>query len=98
MKANNNYEAVVMFYPEVSEEDRNNALGRLKDVLDKYGSVKNVDEWGLRKLAYLIEYKSEAYYVLIDFDSDPEGIKEFDRIAKIMDPVMRHMIVRKDDK
>ncbi|MDO5713239.1 MAG: 30S ribosomal protein S6 [Tissierellia bacterium] len=93
----NNYEAVVMFYPDFTDEDRNKALDRLKDVLDKHGSVKNVDEWGMRKLAYLIEYKSEAYYVLIDFESDTDGINEFDRIAKIMDPVMRHMIVRKDD-
>lgn len=92
-----NYEAVVMFYPDVEEEARNKALDRLKGVLEKHGSIKNVDEWGLRKLAYLIEYYSEAYYVLIEFESDSEGITEFDRIGKIVDPVMRHMIVRQDD-
>lgn len=91
-----NYEAIVMFYPDVEEEERNKALERLQGILNTHGNVKNVDEWGMRKLAYLIEYYAESYYVLIEFEADDEGISEFDRIARIIDPVMRHMVVRKD--
>lgn len=92
-----NYEAIVMFYPEVQEEERKKVLDRLTGILANGGTVNNVDEWGMRKLAYLIEYKAEAYYVLIEFEAESDAIKEFDRIAKILDPVMRHMIVRLED-
>ncbi len=92
----NKYEVVVMFYPEVEEEARNSALERLKGIIEKEGTISNIDEWGMRKLAYEIEYKNEAYYVLITFEAKPAAVKEFDRVAKIMEPVMRSMIVRLD--
>lgn len=91
------YEAIVMFYPDVEEEVRTKALDRLKGILESAGSIKNVDEWGLRKLAYLIEYYAEAYYVLIDFEAESEALDEFDRIAKISEPVMRHMVIKIDE-
>ena len=91
------YEAIVMFYPDVEEEKRQKALDRLKAIPDQDGKVTNVDEWGTRKLAYLIEYYEDAYYVLLDFEAETKAIKEFDRVAKILDPVMRHMVVRLED-
>lgn len=91
------YEAIVMFYPDVDEEKREKALDRLKAIIDKDGKVTNVDEWGNRKLAYLIEYYEDAYYVLLEFEAETEAIKEFDRVGKILDPVMRHMVVRLED-
>ena len=91
------YEAIVMFYPDVDEEKREKALDRLKAIIDKDGKVTNVDEWGHRKLAYLIEYYEDAYYVLLEFEAETEAIKEFDRVGKILDSVMRHMVVRLED-
>ena len=91
------YEAIVMFYPDADEEKREKALDRLKAIIDKDGKVTNVDEWGNRKLAYLIEYYEDAYYVLLEFEAETEAIKEFDRVGKILDPVMRHMVVRLED-
>lgn len=91
------YEAIVMFYPNVEEEKRQKVLDRLKGILDQDGKVTNVDEWGNRKLAYLIEYHEDAYYVLLEFEAETKAITEFDRVAKILDPVMRHMVVRLED-
>lgn len=97
MKNMNNYEAVIMFYPDVEEEARNAALERLKNVITKDGSISNIDEWGLRKLAYEIEYYKEAYYVLIEFNTAADDIVELNRLAKIMDPVMRQMVIRVEE-
>jgi len=51
----------------------------------------------MRKLAYLIDDLAEGYYVLINFESNPEVVKEFDRIAKISEGIMRHMIVKEEE-
>ena len=56
-----------------------------------------VEEWGKRKLAYAIDYKSEGYYVLMSFTSDPAFPKELDRILGITDGIMRSMIVAKPE-
>ncbi len=90
------YEVVLMFYPNVEEEKRTAAFDRLKAILEQEGKVTKIDEWGLKRLAYEIEYLNEAYYTVVEFEANPETVKEFDRVAKILDPVMRHMIVNLD--
>ena len=56
-----------------------------------------MDEWGKRRLAYAIDYKTEGYYVLMSFTSAPEFPKELDRILGITEGIMRSMIVCKDE-
>lgn len=93
----NKYEAVIMFYPEVEEEKRNASFERIKNVIEKDGKITNVDEWGMRKLAYEIEYKKEAYYIFVEFETKPEDIAEVNRLGRIMDPVMRQMVIKVED-
>lgn len=93
----NKYEAIVMFYPDVDAEKRESHFERLKNIISEAGTITNIDEWGSRKLAYEIEYYQEAHYILVEFDAEPSAIKEFDRIARILETVMRHMIVRVDE-
>lgn len=92
-----NYEAVFIFLPNEEEEKRVKLLERLKGIIEADGTISKVDEWGVRKLAYLIDDIAEGYYVLINFESTPEVIAEVDRIAKISDSIMRHMIIREDE-
>lgn len=87
------YEVVLMFYPDVEEETRVKTFDRLKSIIEEHGKIESVDEWGMRKLAYEIEYYTEAFYTLVTFEAEPQTVKEFDRVAKILDPVMRHMVV-----
>ena len=56
-----------------------------------------MDEWGKRRLAYAINYKTEGYYVLMSFTSAPEFPKELDRILGITEGIMRSMIVCKGE-
>lgn len=88
------YEGVFIFLPNMEEEKRVQLLNRFKGIIEADGSISNVDEWGVRKLAYLIDDIGEGYYVLLNFQGSPEVIKELDRVARISDGIMRHMIVR----
>ena len=60
------------------------------------GKVENVDEWGKRKLAYEINKVNEGYYTLINFEANPELPKELDRVFRITDGVIRHIIVKNE--
>ena len=72
------YEAVIIFLPNLEEEKRVQLLDRFKGIIEAEGSISNVDEWGIRKLAYLIDDIAEGYYVLLNFESAPETVKELD--------------------
>ena len=67
-------------------------------ITDAQGVVDNVDNWGKRKLAYEINGLSDGDYTLIDFHTDPQSIAELDRVLRINDAVVRHMIVARTDR
>lgn len=93
------YELLLFTDPSIDEESRLAALKRIDSVVAAAeGTVDNVDEWGKRKLAYEIDGLTEGDYVLIDFHMDPQEIAELDRVLRISDTVVRHMIVRRDDR
>lgn len=93
-----NYEVMFILDPALEEEKRNATIETVKGIIVAEGEVGNVDEWGLRKLAYPIQKKNEGYYVVIEFKAQPTLPKELDRRMKISDNVMRHLIVNKDEK
>lgn len=70
---------------------------KFKALIEQNGTINNVDVWGKRRLAYLIEDESEGYYVLIDFTSKPDFPAELDRVYKITDGVLRSLITAKQD-
>ena len=69
----------------------------IKTLAEQNGSAVEVEEWGSRKLAYPINYKTEGYYVLMTFVSGPEFPRELDRKLRIAEGVMRSLIVCKDE-
>jgi small subunit ribosomal protein S6 len=91
------YEGVFIFLPNLEEEARVKVLDRLKGIIESEGSISNIDEWGIRKLAYLINDIGEGYYYVINFESTPAIVKELDRIAKISDSIMRNMIIKTEE-
>lgn len=92
----NKYEVMFVLNPELSEEDGQSVIAKFKDMIAANGEVENLTEWGKRKLAYLIQDFTEGYYVIIDFASDPGFPAELDRVMKINDSIIRHMIIRKE--
>lgn len=91
------YEVVLIFAPNMEEEARNTLVERFKGIVETNGTVDNVDVWGSRKLAYEINDFQEGYYVLLNITSGADVVDEIDRIAKITDNVIRHMIIREDE-
>ncbi len=93
-----NYEVMFILDPALDDEAKNAAVEAVKGIIEADGAVKNVDIWGMKKLAYPIQKKSEGFYAVITFEANPELPKELDRRLKIADPVMRHLIINNDEK
>lgn len=61
------------------------------------GNVTKVDRWGKRHLAYPVKKQADGNYVLISFEAEPEIIKEIDRVMKIQDNILKHLIVKVEE-
>ena len=89
------YEATLIF----SVKDGDEAVTALKDkfneLIAKNGTVENVDDWGKRRLAYLIDDEAEGYYVFFTFTADATFPAELERVAGITDGVLRVMTIKK---
>lgn len=91
-----NFEVMFILKP---EEDK-----VINPIIDKYdelitkngGKIEHIDKWGVKRLAYTIENLDTGYYVLITFSASNPCVKELDRIMKISDDVLRHMIISKE--
>ena len=93
------YELLFFVDPNLDPETRLAVMKRIDNTIaEGNGKVDNVDEWGKRKLAYEIDKLTEGDYTLINFQADPAAIAELDRVLRITDAVIRHMIVRRDDQ
>jgi small subunit ribosomal protein S6 len=88
------YEAVYIFDAALDEAsigqnlERHHAL-----VTGEGGEVSAVDHWGVRQLAYPIEKKKTGYYVVAQFNGDPEALPEFERALKLDEDLLRFLIV-----
>ena len=93
------YELLFFVAPTIDDETRAATMKRIETVITADGGiVDNVDVWGKRKLAYEINGLTDGDYTLIDFHADPQNIAELDRVLRITDAVVRHMIVRRTDR
>ena len=93
------YELLFIVAPTIDDETRAGVMKRIEATLaEGKGQVDNVDEWGKRKLAYEIDGLTDGDYTLIDFHADPQNIAELDRVLRITDAVVRHMIVARTDR
>ena len=93
-----NYEVMFIIDAALEDEKKDATVETVQSIIASDGEVEKVDVWGMRKLAYPIEKKSEGYYVVIEFKASPELPKELDRRLRISDDVMRHIIINKDAK
>jgi len=96
-KQSGHYETVMVLNTKLGEDAIQALVEKFKALIEQNGTINNVDVWGKRRLAYLIEDESEGYYVLIDFTSKPDFPAELDRVYKITDGVLRSLITAKQD-
>ncbi len=90
------YESVLVLSMKLGEEGIASAIEKFKTLISKNATLDSVDEWGKRRLAYMINKESEGYYVLFNFTSEADFPAELDRRYKITEGVLRSLIIKKD--
>ena len=89
------YEMLILLKSDMDDEAKDAELKKYADIIaSKGGAVESTDKWGVKKLAYPIDYKNDAFYVLMTFEAEGSAIKELDRVCGITDGVLRRMITK----
>ena len=91
----NKYETIFVIDAALAEDQINAIVEKFKALIDANATTESVDVWGKRRLAYPIKYKTEGYYVLVNFESQAEFIAELERVYNITDGILRTIVVRK---
>ena len=89
------YEMLYILTATLTDEEKEAIIAKFENVVKSSGgNVEKVDKWGLKKLVYPINYKTEGYYVLMTFESDVNLITELKRVAGITDGILRRLITK----
>ena len=91
----NQYEVMYVIDAALEDSARIELIDRFSDLVKKNGGeIDRVDEWGKRRLAYAINYKTEGYYVLMYIKAPSELPKELERNFQISDKILRSLVIR----
>ncbi len=92
------YEVIFIVKP-LEEEATNAVIEKFtKLIANNGGTVDKEDRWGKKRLAYEIKDCMEGYYCLLNITAEPACVAECDRVMKITDELLKHMIVREDEE
>ncbi len=93
------YEELFIIKPDAPEEEVDGFVEQIKTVITTgKGTVDKADKWGVRKLAYKVQKYGEGNYILIQFTSSPELVREVERRMRVSDLVIKFITVRTDEK
>ena len=89
------YELALVVNAKLEDEERLATVEKAKEYITRFGGViTNVDDWGKKRLAYEIQKMKEGFYYFIQFDADAACPAELEKRVRIMDNVLRYLIVR----
>ena len=89
------YEMLYILDASLTDEIKESIIKKFEDlVVTSGGNVEKTDRWGIRKLQYPINYKSEGYYVLMTFEAAKTLVVELKRVAGITDGIIRRLITK----
>ena len=91
----NKYEAALVLSVANGDEAVEALKAKFNELIEKNGTIENVDDWGKRRLAYLINDEAEGYYVFTTFTAEPTFPAEYERIAGITEGVLRALVIKK---
>jgi small subunit ribosomal protein S6 len=93
--ADRRYETLVLIHPEQGEQGAKEITNRLRTLIEEHkGTIGQIQEWGLRDLAFLIAKQRRAFYVLFEYRATPSALAEFERNLRLTDAVLRFVSVR----
>jgi small subunit ribosomal protein S6 len=88
------YEVMFILRSDLEQEAIDAVLERVEDIIQNGGEIVKKDILGKRRLAYEIQKQREGIYVVYQFTAPPAVVKELDRVLRITDEVIRHLIVK----
>lgn len=88
------YETVFVLSNKLTEEATAELVKKFTDLIAANGTIDSIDEWGKRRLAYAINYKTEGYYVLMYIKAPSDLPRELERNLQISDSVLRYLVIR----
>lgn len=93
------YEVMYILQPTLSADELTALVDRFNELIASMGGeVESADRWERQSLAYDIKGCRDGYYVVVKFQGDPALETEMDRQMKLTEPILRHMILRRDEK
>ncbi|HEY3317744.1 MAG TPA: 30S ribosomal protein S6 [Coriobacteriia bacterium] len=92
------YELMLVLDPSLDEEAHAAALEKINGIITADGGVVDSTEaWGRRRLAFEVDGHTDGDYTVVEFHAPTANVAELDRVLHITDPVVRFMVVRRDD-
>ena len=89
------YESVVIARPELTESQIENLINSLSKIIsDEKGKVVKKENWGLRSLAYKIKKNKKGHYFMLNLDSDPSALFEYERQMRINEDIIRFLTIK----
>jgi small subunit ribosomal protein S6 len=91
------YEELFIVKPDATEEEVDQLIEQMKTIVTNAGgTIDKAEKWGKRRLAYRVDKYKEGSYVLFQFNSGPDAVKEFERRLRVSDSVIKFLTVRID--
>ncbi|RFU67270.1 30S ribosomal protein S6 [Peribacillus saganii] len=92
------YEVMYIIRPNIEEDAKKALVERFNTILSDNGAeVNESKEWGKRRLAYEINDFRDGYYMLLKVNAEAAAVQEFDRLAKINEDIIRHIVVKEEE-
>ena len=95
----NKYELAVVVSAKFEDEERAAVVDKCKALIERFGgTITNVDDWGKKRLAYEIQKMKEGFYYFIQFEAESSAPAEIESRIRIMDNVLRYLVVKNETK
>jgi len=92
------YETIFIVKPNVAEDEIEAMTGKAVSTIEgDGGTIIRINNWGLKKLAYLIKKEYQGYYVYLDYAGVPASVAEIERIFRIDDRILKYLTVKLAD-
>ena len=95
----NKYELAVVVSAKIEDEERAAVVDKCKALIERFGgTITNVDDWGKKRRAYEIQKMKEGFYYFIQFEAESSAPAEIESRIRIMDNVLRYLVVKNETK
>ena len=92
------YELAVVVSAKIEDDERAAVVDKCKALIERFGgTITNVDDWGKKRMAYEVQKMKDAFYYFIQFDAETSAPVEIENRIRIMDNVLRFLIVKQDE-